>query len=125
MTTSHETRSVVEGYFAAWTTNKLPAARALLADDLEFVGPTASYGSAEAFAPALTKFAAMTKSARIAELIVDGDRAAMLYDCELEGVGKLRIASFFRVEKGKIRWYETQFDATELRRLQGGPRDVR
>jgi hypothetical protein len=29
----------------------------------------------------------------------------------------VRIASFFRVEAGKIRWYETQFDATELRKL--------
>jgi hypothetical protein len=33
-------------------------------------------------------------------------------------VGTLRIASFFRVENGKIRWYETFFDPTEFRKLQ-------
>jgi SnoaL-like protein len=124
MTTEDETRRVVEGYFAAWTANKVPEAFALLAPDLEFVGPTASYTSAEAFRPALAGFAAMTKQARIVELLVDGNRAAMLYECELpEPVGTVRIASFFRVENGKIRWYETQFDATELRKLQAQKRE--
>lgn len=118
MTIEDETRSVVQGYFAAWTTRKIPDAHALLADDLEFSGPTASYRSAAAFRPALEGFAAMTRAARIVELVVEGDRAAMLYDCELPGpVGTLQIASFFRVENGKIRTYSTQFDATELRKL--------
>ncbi len=40
----------------------------------------------------------------------------MLYDCELVGAGTTRIASFFRVEGGKIRWYETQFDPGESRK---------
>src|SRR5579863_1377595 len=113
MTMEDETRRVVQGYFAAWTAKNVHEAYALLADDLEFSGPTASYRSADAFRPALVNFAAMTKAARIVELVVEGDRAALLYDCELPPpVGTLKIASFFRVEKGKIRTYETQFDAT-------------
>jgi hypothetical protein len=81
-------------------------------------GQLASYRTAEAFRPALVNFAAMTKWARIVELVVDGDRAALLYDCELlHLVGSLRIASFFRVENGKIRVYDTRFDATELRKV--------
>jgi hypothetical protein len=118
MSTPDETRRVVEDYFAAWTTNRADEAYALLADDVAFSGPTASYASAEAFHPALVNFAAMTKGARIVELLVQGDRAAMLYDCELpQPVGTLRIASFFRVTQGKIRTYETLFDASELRKL--------
>ena len=124
MTTHDETRRTVEAYFAAWTTNRVAEAHALLADNLAFKGPTASYESAEAFRPALVGFAAMTKGARIVELLVEGDRAAMLYECDLpEPVGTLRIASFFRVAEGKIRWYETQFDATELRKLLARKRD--
>lgn len=116
-TTPSETRKIVEGYFAAWTTKKVDDAHALLAPDLEFAGPTANYEGAEAFRPALANFAAMTQWARIVELLVDGDRAALLYDCELPPpVGVLRIASFFRVENGKIRTYDTRFDATELRK---------
>jgi ketosteroid isomerase-like protein len=119
MTVADGTRSVVERYFTAWTTKDVRGAHALLAPDLAFCGPTASYQSADAFWPALVKFAEMTKSARILELVVEGDRAAMLYDCELpQPIGTIKIASFFRVENGKIRTYETQFDATELRKLQ-------
>ena len=117
MTVQQETRRAVETYFAAWTAGDVDAAYAMLADDLTFVGPTASYQSAGAFRPALKNFAAMTKAARIIELIVQDDRAAMLYECELGPVDTLRIASFFRVENARIRWYETQFDATELRKL--------
>jgi ketosteroid isomerase-like protein len=113
-----DTRAVVEAYFAAWTANKPKEAYELLADDLTFRGPSASYASAAEFRPALVGFAAMTRGARVIELVVEGDRAALLYDCDLpEPVGTLRIASFFRVERGKIRWYETFFDPTDLRTL--------
>jgi ketosteroid isomerase-like protein len=113
-----ETRRAVLGYFEAWTSRDTDRAYALLAPDLEFVGPTARYASAEAFRPALINFAAMTRSAKLVELMVVGDRAAMLYDCELpDPVGPTRIASFFRVQDGKIAWYETLFDATELRKV--------
>ena len=78
MTVGDETRRVVESYFAAWTTKDVRAAHALLAGDLEFSGPTASYQSADAFLPALVKFAEMTKWARIVDLVVEGNRAALL-----------------------------------------------
>src|SRR5262252_5069102 len=108
MTIQEETRRVVESYFSAWTGKNVAGAHALLADDLVFSGPTASYRSAAAFWPALESFAAMTKTARIVEFLVEGDRAALLYDCELPpSVGTLKIASFFHVEKRKIRTYET------------------
>src|SRR5271169_1741631 len=87
-----DTRRIVESYFAAWTARKTSEAYGLLAEDLEFTGPTASFKSAAAFRPALEGFAAMTKAARIVEILVQGDRAAMLYDCELPPpVGALRI----------------------------------
>jgi hypothetical protein len=123
MSQPEETRRVVEGYFAAWTSHRVADAYALLAHDLEFWGPTASYQSAEAFLPALTKFAAMTQGARILDLVVEHDRAALLYDCDLvPPIGTVRIASFFRVENGRIRAYQTAFDATELRKAQAASR---
>jgi SnoaL-like domain len=120
MTTSEETRKTVLGYFNAWTTHKTDEAYAFLADDLAFWGPTASYASAEEFRPGLIQFAAMTKRAQITRLLVDGDWAAMNYDCELPApIGTIRIASFFRVERGKIKQYETMFDATAFRKAGG------
>jgi hypothetical protein len=118
MTNEEETKRVVEGYFAAWTRNKPAEARTFLADDLEFIGPSAHYTSADEFYPGLVGFAAMTRGARVIALIVEGDRAALLYDCDLPPpAGTLRIASFFQVVKGKIKTYDTQFDATEFRKL--------
>ena len=117
------TREVVEAYFHAWTTKRIDDAYDLLADDLHFAGPTASYASAEDFRTALVGFAAMTRGARVIELVVEGDRVALLYDCDLpEPVGTLRISSFFRVRGDRIAWYETWFDATELRKLQAARR---
>ncbi|HEY1555962.1 MAG TPA: nuclear transport factor 2 family protein [Kofleriaceae bacterium] len=116
MANPQATRSVVETYFTAWSTRDVERAYACLAPDLEFVGPSARCATAEQFRPGLVAFAKLTKSARIAELFVDGDRAAMLYDCEFVTGGTTRIASFFRVEADKIRWYETVFDATEFRK---------
>jgi hypothetical protein len=116
--TTPDTRTVVEAYFKAWTSRRTEEAYALLAPNLHFGGPNAVYETAEAFKPGLVGFAALTKGARVLELLVDGDRASMLYDCELPPpAGTLRIASFFRVENGKIRWYETQFDAEGFRQL--------
>jgi hypothetical protein len=113
-----DTRTAVEGYFRAWTSHRPDEAYAWLADDLHFRGPNASYDTATAFRPALIGFAAMTKAARVVEFVVDGAHAAMLYDCDMpDPVGTLRIASFFRVTNGKIGWYETYFDPTELRKI--------
>ena len=114
------TREIVEGYFTAWTTKRAADAYALLAPDLEFSGPGATYKSAAEFKPGLEAFAAMTKSARVVELIVDGDRASMLYDWEMP-LGSVRIASFFRVASGKIRWYDTRFDPAKLNELRARP----
>ena len=111
------TKEIVEGYFHAWTAKRAADAYALLAPDLEFSGPGASYRSAAELKPGLEAFAAMTKSARIIELMIDGDRAAMLYDWEMP-LGTVRIASFFRVAGGKIRWYDTRFDPAKLNELR-------
>jgi hypothetical protein len=118
MSEQNETRRVVEAYFRAWTSKRTDKAYALLADDLHFAGPSAEYRTREEFRPGLIGFAGLTKSAEVVELLVDGQRAALLYDCELPPpAGKMRIASFFRVEGGKIRSYDTRFDAEGFRKL--------
>jgi hypothetical protein len=119
MSKAEETRETVLGYFNAWTSKRTDEAYAFLAEDLVFWGPTASYASAEQFRPGLVAFAGMTKRAQLTKLVVEGDWAAMYYDCELPApIGTIKIASFFRVEGHKIRQYETMFDATAFPRAQ-------
>ena len=114
-----ETRRVVEGFFAAWTSRDERGARGFMADDMRYVGPLNSYESADALLGPLMKFASGVKGARMVEIVVEGDRAALLYDCDLPPpVGTLRAATFQRVANGKIVSYLQAFDATELRKLQ-------
>lgn len=118
MTTDDETRRVVEAFFAAWTARDERAARALMADDLRYEGPLNRYDTADALLGPLMRFAAGVRSATMIEVVVQGDRAALLYDCELGApVGTFRAASFQRVSGGKITSYLQAFDATELRKL--------
>ena len=118
MATPSETRGVVEAYFNAWTNKKTEEAYALLAKDLHFTGPSAEYKTAEEFRPGLNGFAALTESARVLSLLVEGDQAAMLYECKMpEPGGTFRIASFFRVANGKIAEYDTRFDPTGFQKL--------
>jgi hypothetical protein len=115
-----ETRSVVERYFAAWTAAQERETRALLADDLEAATPLNSYRSAEPFVAGLMRVAGMLRGARIVASVVEGDRAALLYDFDLPApVGTLRAAWFLRVEGGKIRSVQQQYDATGFRQLFG------
>jgi hypothetical protein len=118
MAVRNETRRVAESFFAAWTSRNAREARALLSDALEYSGPLNSYHSADELLPPLMKFAATLHGARVVELILEGNRAALLYDCDLSApVGTLRTASFQRVDGGKIREYRQAFDATGLRRV--------
>ena len=114
-------REIVLGYFNAWTSKRAGDAYALLAPDLAFSGPGATYKSAAELKPGLEAFAQMTKSATLLELLVDGDRVAMLYDWEMP-LGTVRIASFFRVADGKIAWYDTRFDPAKLDQLRAQKR---
>ena len=113
-----ETRSVVERYFAAWTAKQERETRALLAEDLDASTPLNTYRTAEPFVAGLMRVAGMLRGARIVSSVVEGDRAALLYDFDLpEPVGTLRAAWFLRVEGGKIRSVQQQYDATEFRKV--------
>ena len=113
---------VVKSYFDAWTSKQTDLALTFIADDVQVVGPGSPPMSGSAsFKPALERFAALTKagSAVIHQLIVDGEQVALFYQVELpQPVGVLKVASFFRVENGKIRDYQILFDATEFRKLK-------
>ena len=124
-----DTRTVVEGYFNSWVNKRPDDAFKWLADDLTFVGPTGSYASAAEFKPALNGFSAMTRRAAIIELTVEGNRAAMLYECELpDPIGLIHIASFFRgrrrqdqMVRDPVRRYQFAQAAGPLRRCSRPP----
>jgi len=111
-------KQVVESFLSAWTSKNERAARDLMADDLVFISPMSRYESADAFVGPLMRFAAALREHRVHQILVDGDRVAVYYDCIMpDPIGTLTTASFYRVENGKIREYRSVFDCTELRKV--------
>jgi limonene-1,2-epoxide hydrolase len=116
----NDTKRVVESFLAAWTSRNEAAARELMADNIVFISPMSRYESAEEFIGPLMRFASMLHEHRVHQLLVEGDRAALYYDCEMPPpIGTLTTASFYRVENGKIREYRSVFDCTNLRKVLG------
>src|SRR5438093_11358749 len=101
---SNDPKQIVERFFAAQVVNDKAAMLALMADNLEYANVLNSYSSAEAFLGPLMGFNKLVRAITIVQCIVDGDRAAVLYDCDIPApIGTLRTAWLVRVENGKPR----------------------
>lgn len=113
-----DTKTIVEALHRAWTSGDAAATRALLADDLVYDNPLQVVRGADPWLPALMKFAALLRGAPVHQLVVAGDTAALLYDCDMPApVGMLRTAWFVRVAGGVVTSIQSVFDCTEIRPL--------
>jgi hypothetical protein len=115
------TQEVAKTYFDLWTSGRCDAARALMADDFIFEGSMNTYRSAEAVLEPLKKFASMMKSVKLHRIMVEGDTAALFYECEMP-FGTLRTAELTRVENGKMKTSIVTYDTAELRRAMAQAR---
>jgi hypothetical protein len=112
--------NAVRGYYDAWTSGRMDAARAFLADDLDFQGSIDTFHRADDFMAALTQFQKMLRSVNLIQSYFSDTGAALLYDCEtMTPAGVIRTAEFFTLGDGKIKAIRLVFDATELRKLMG------
>jgi SnoaL-like protein len=115
---TNDPRTIVERFFAAQVANDKDAMLALMAPNLEYANVLNSYASAEAFLGPLMGFNKLLRGIAIVQCIVDGNRAAVLYDCDIPPpIGTLRTAWFVSVENGKLRTIQSIFDATEIRKM--------
>lgn len=115
-----DTKQVVTSYFDAWTQGDLEAARAYLADDLDFIGSIDTFSRADDFVAALGMFQQMLQGATLIQSFFSENGAALLYDCDtMSPAGVIRTAEFFTVSGGKITSIRLVFDASELRKLMG------
>jgi len=113
-------KQVVTNYHKAWTGGDLAAARACLADDLDFQGSIDTFQRADDFIAALGMFRTMLRGVNVIQSFFSEDGAALLYDCDtMSPAGVLRTAEFFTVADGRISTIRLVFDATELRKLMG------
>jgi hypothetical protein len=113
-----DNRQLIETYHQAWTTGDFVAARACLADNLDFQGSINTFSKADDFIAALTEFKQMLTAVILLNSFYDNQSAALLYDCDSASpAGNIRTAEFFTVSNNKISAIRLVFDATELRKI--------
>jgi ketosteroid isomerase-like protein len=109
-------QEIVARYYDAWENRSGDFSDVPLADDFRFVGPVASFDSADGFramargaGPAVTRFA-------VRHQFVDGDRVCSIVDWEMSlPVAPMTAAEILEVEDGRIVRGELIYDAEQLR----------
>jgi hypothetical protein len=115
MGTTDDTFSVVRAYHRTWTSRNFEEAVRLLAPNLEVEVPINHYPTTESFAKALVGFGGMVKSVDLLAEFADGNEAMLLYDMDVDRLGKIRIAEHFAVANGKITRIRQIHDTAALR----------
>lgn len=97
-----DVRSVVDAYHAGWTSKRFDESIRRLAIDLKVEVPINDYPTRESFAEALVYFGKMVDRVVLLAEFTQGDEAMLLYDMDVNGLGKMRVAEHFTVADGKI-----------------------
>lgn len=102
MEATDRTLSVVRAYHRAWTGGSFEEAIRLLAPNLQVEVPINDYPTADSFAQALLAFGPLVRGVDLLAELAGGNEAMLLYDMDVDGLGKLRIAEHFTVADGRI-----------------------
>jgi SnoaL-like domain len=94
-----------------------------LADDFEFTGPVASFGSAEGYRAMAGEAGQAVTSFTVRRQFADGDTVCSIIDWEmaLPGVGRMTSAELLQVVDGVIVRGELIYDGEALRRAMAQP----
>ena len=106
---------VVRAYHDGWSSRDFDRAGALLADDLAVETPINEYPTKASFVQALTGFGSMTRAVDVLSEMSHGDQAMLLYDMDVHGLGRLRVAEHFTVADGRITRVRQIHDTAPIR----------
>jgi ketosteroid isomerase-like protein len=111
-------RETVARYYEAWQTKHGDLADVPLADDFEFIGPVASFDSAEGYRAMAREAGHAMTSFEVRRQFANGDTVCSIIDWEMSipGVGRMTAAELLEVKDGQIVRGELIYDAEELRR---------
>jgi len=114
MTTT--TTEIILAYHRAFYSNKRGAVRKLLADKGSFNGPLNSFTNPDLFLDSAAIFMKLTLKTVVKKIFVDDNQACILYDSaySVPSIPVLPIASWFKVESGKINFFRVHFDPSKF-----------
>ena len=103
MSTREDTLAVVRGYHAGWSSGRFADAFAALSEELKIEVPINEYPTKASFTEAVSRFAGAVSTVKLLTEFANDRDAMLLYDMEVRGIGSLRVAEHFTVDKGKIK----------------------
>jgi hypothetical protein len=104
-------------YYDAWQHRHGDFADVPLADDFAFVGPVASFDSAEGYRTMAAQAGQAVTSFQVRRQFLDGNVVCSIVDWEMAmpGIGRMTAAELLEVEDGVIVRGELIYDAEALR----------
>lgn len=106
---------IARRYHAAWTTGDHARAAALLAEDLTVEVPINEYPTKASFVAAVERFAAATETVSLIAATSGDDDAVLVYDMDVHGLGRLRVAEHFVIDGAEIRVIRQIHDTAAMR----------
>lgn len=106
---------VARRYHDAWTQENFQQASRYLAADLETDVPLNTYADAAEFLTGLTGFGQFVNRINLLAEFGDTDEAMLLYDVDIEAIGRLRVAEHFTVIDSQITRIRHVHDTAALR----------
>jgi hypothetical protein len=94
--------SIARAYHRGWTTKNFDEAIGLLSGELKVEVPINNYPTRESFAKAVAAFGSMTTHVALLAEFGHDDQAMLLYDMDVEGLGRMRVAEHFTIGDGQI-----------------------
>ena len=104
-------------YYDAWRNHQGDMTGVPLADDFRFLGPVASFDTAEGYREMARQAGQAITSFQVRHQFVDRNTVCSIIDCEMAipGVGRMTSAELLEVENGVIVRGELIYDAESLR----------
>jgi hypothetical protein len=107
----HETANIARAYVEAVGHKQLDKVKALLAPDLEFIGPAMTLSSATELLTAFRRIGAILVRNEIRRIFVDGNEACVIYDFVTDTtLGTVPIVEWLRIEGGRICSVKVYYD---------------
>jgi ketosteroid isomerase-like protein len=106
-------------YYDAWKNKQGDFSDVPLANDFEFIGPVASFHTAEGYRAMAADAGQAVTSFAVRRQFVDGNTVCSIIDWEMAmpGIGRMTSAELLEVENGTIVRGELIYDAEALRRV--------
>src|SRR4051794_2718784 len=111
--------TTVARYYDAWRNRRGDMSEVPLADDFRFLGPVASFETAEGYREMARQAGQAVQRFEVRRQFVDGNTVCSIVEWEMAmpGLGRMTAAELLEVEDGVIVRGELIYDAEALRRV--------